>query len=68
MRCTDCDRTPVKLEMTLKGRGDVTMHSCACTRRWFHNGRPVALAEVLAAVPKRGPRANRRQALETLAA
>ena len=68
MRCTACDRTPVKLEMTLKGRGTVTMHSCACTRRWFHNGRPVALAEVLAAVPKRGPRANRRRAFEALAA
>ena len=65
MRCTSCDRNPIQLEMTLKNRGTVTLRSCDCTRRWFHDGQPVALDHVLAAVPKRGPRAPHRRRVDT---
>ena len=68
MRCEFCDTRCVDVEMTMRC-DRVTLRSCGCSRRWYKNGTPINLDEVLATVPGRRPYRTRavRQA-ELLAA
>ena len=59
MRCMHCEFNSIEVEMNVRDGHRVTLRACGCTRRWYRDGQPVPLTDVIAHMPTRAPRRRR---------